>query len=269
MAKDRWNLQCDIDMGYRKKALDQQDAILDILKEETDLAKSIEEEMENDLDIRLESTIALLSNELKEDSRRVSISEAREKKDQTLRKIFVECIKSTLPIAENILDAREDYVNGFLEESYDKMYDQGLLNEYAKEGAWDKLVESATKHSWDSNKSVEDCFVEVVNECAIVIDGIITRVEDKIKNAVQLESITTIFKEDKDFMKNSKTLFRRLTEHNYKICAKEELPIDVSLSEEAVIRASVDYALLEMVNTARIMDTFNYDSVNESYGFLR
>lgn len=264
----RYDLQNDANLGYRERSIQQFDKMQEILKEEAEMLKSEDEIMLENLDLRLESSVGMFTKE-RDDSKALLEQEYQDKKHQVTKRLFTEIVKSSLPLNESLVDARADYINEISEDVYNALNENAMLTNYNNKGAWAVIHESITKAASNSGNSVDDCLVQVISECKNVIDGLMTRVETKIEKAVKLENKAVAYKEGKEYLKEAKTLFRGLTEHNYKICAKSELPLDVSLSEEALIRATVDYAILETINTSRMIDGLNYDHVRENFRQFR
>lgn len=252
----------DRNMKYRQKEIQTREAINNILEEErlNAIQQSLNES--SSIDVYNESLCSSFIDNTRRNERldkELLEEEFDEKRFEVTRKIFVGAVLESLPITTSVRMENSDDMIMYLGECFDGLVENNLLRA-DKNGAWYKLIESVNLICKDSSKSMDVCYEEAVRENFNLLLGLTERVTNKIENAVKKESIYTTLKESNQYLGKKVSMMRCLTESAIK---------DSKMGDDAVLQAALDYAILETLNTAKMVKSMDIDYVNQNYKFLK
>ena len=255
------------DFSYNEERIQEYDSIQSILKETEEEIRSEQDAWLSGLDVLTEEMESNYNNTEQlniEYTERLLMEEAIERIDQLTEKMFAEIVLEAVPFSKETKESKKDSIVIAATDIYNSLKEEGALSSYVKGGCWDKIVEDVELVVKDTSKTIQDCYVELVNEDAEILMALVECIRGKVEKAVKLEQTATVMKEEKQYIPETPSLFRCLVESAYK---KLDSEVD-NKGEAALIEAAIDYTILETMNTAKMVDVFDYDYVTENYRYL-
>lgn len=266
-----------INTDYRRRAVSTQNKISDILKEGVEQHRNVNEKLIEDSEFKLEnmSDMFNFNSNARTKMNRMSLQEEFTKKRCDLaQKIFVEAVIASLPVEEELIKGAKSELDEYISKAFEGLKEAGLFMESNDKGAWMNIIRVVDLQAKNESLTFEDSYFNVVNECKVELSGLIDRVSDKIERAIKSENAIVKVNEEMSLIENhtfqrdkkqNLSLFRTLCESNYKNLLNESPDSSV---KDSVFRAAIDYAILETINTARIVEGLNFEHVNKYYKVL-
>ena len=264
------------DMKYRERQFNMQNRMAEMFQESIDMARNNEFDPNENLNIYTENARQSFNWGDKDNSKELLFEEYQEKLQEVTRDLFISAVVEACPIERSIIRLNESEIEAQIGDMYDAMLESGIIRNMPDGGAWDTITKIAAKHASVSANSCDKCFRETVDECKFILNELTSMVNEKVTKAIKLENFNVTLKEDGSLRKHDKkSMFRMLIETNYKsnISGEEDqlamLNEDVkeNLTMTSMIQATIDYAILETCNTARIVD-FDRDYVEKAYRYV-
>ena len=254
------------DFSYNEEKMKEYDDIQAILQEARDEVRAEEDAWIDGLGILTEEMASNYNNveELNiEYTDRLLMEEMVDRINELTTKMFAEIVLEAVPFSKEVKESKKDEILMAATDVYEALKEEGGFTP-VEGGCWDKIVEGAELAVKDTSKTIQDCYVDLVNEDAEILLALVDTIRDKVERAVKLEQKVTVMKEEKDYIPEIPSLFRCLVESAYK-----ELDDEVeNKGESALMEAATTYTILETINTAKMTDVFDYDYVVENYRFL-